>query len=231
MGVYWNNFIYYGAVLTSEQGQQLTENNQYQTKKDLYDRFLLIRGQNYILHIPQSYYDFKNIDPMFESCEIEQGFVDYDEIKSCLEKRLDTHQIANLLNFSDSQKSTFNEIIELCSHCGLDVGPKMSQCVWTTFSLSQSDCQLEHTLRVHFSDQLCTSQLVIGQIYRHYKNQKLYEIIGCGRHTETLEEMIIYKALYDDSIYGPSAVWIRPKEMFMESVEHEGQMVPRFRLI
>jgi hypothetical protein len=61
--------------------------------------------------------------------------------------------------------------------------------------------------------------------YRHYKGQE-YEVLGVGRHSETEEEFVVYRALYGD--FG---LWIRPKAMFLEIVQVEGQTVPRFRVI
>ena len=66
--------------------------------------------------------------------------------------------------------------------------------------------------------------------YKHYKGRK-YEVIGIGHHNETLEEMIIYKALYNSKEFGDQALWIRPKNMFMEKVTYEGQKVDRFEYI
>ena len=63
--------------------------------------------------------------------------------------------------------------------------------------------------------------------YRHYKGQD-YEVIGLVRHSETLEEMVLYKPLYKNKT---ASLWVRPKDMFLESVEHEGGRVPRFQKI
>lgn len=71
----------------------------------------------------------------------------------------------------------------------------------------------------------------LGVIYRHYKTQKLYEIIGQARHSETYEEMVIYKALYLCETFGNYQVWIRPKQMFFETVTHNGGNVPRFQRV
>lgn len=62
--------------------------------------------------------------------------------------------------------------------------------------------------------------------YEHYKG-KQYEIIGNARHSETLEELVVYKALYD-SEFGKNALWVRPKKMFFEQVNFNGKMVQRF---
>ena len=58
--------------------------------------------------------------------------------------------------------------------------------------------------------------------YRHYKG-KDYEVLGVARHSETEELMVVYRCLYGD--FG---LWVRPLEMFQESVEVAGRIVPRF---
>jgi hypothetical protein len=62
-------------------------------------------------------------------------------------------------------------------------------------------------------------------IYRHYKGQS-YRVIGTARHSETMEELVVYQALYGD--YG---LWVRPATMFTESVELEGEPIARFALV
>ena len=59
-------------------------------------------------------------------------------------------------------------------------------------------------------------------IYHHFKGNR-YEVIGTALHSETLEEMVVYKALYGDE-----KLWVRPAAMFDESVEHDGKTVKRF---
>jgi hypothetical protein len=61
--------------------------------------------------------------------------------------------------------------------------------------------------------------------YRHYKGGE-YEVLGVARHSETDEEMVVYRPLY-----GERRLWARPKAMFCEMVTVEGQQVPRFRQI
>lgn len=67
----------------------------------------------------------------------------------------------------------------------------------------------------------------IGGTYRHYKN-KLYKVIGVAKHSETLEDLVVYETLYDNKL---SRLWVRPKTMFLEEVEVGGQKVPRFQLV
>ncbi|MCK7595745.1 DUF1653 domain-containing protein [Microbulbifer sp. CAU 1566] len=62
-------------------------------------------------------------------------------------------------------------------------------------------------------------------IYRHYKNGKQYHLMEIATHSETGEQLAIYRALYDE--FG---VWARPLAMFAETVEKDGQQVPRFAL-
>ncbi len=59
-------------------------------------------------------------------------------------------------------------------------------------------------------------------IYEHYKKNR-YQVLGVVIHSETLEEMVLYKALYGDGL-----TWVRPLEMFFENVEWEGKLQPRF---
>ena len=61
--------------------------------------------------------------------------------------------------------------------------------------------------------------------YRHYKGKE-YEVLGCAKHSETEEELIVYRALYGD--YG---LWVRPKAMFVELVSIDGRMLPRFEFV
>jgi len=61
-------------------------------------------------------------------------------------------------------------------------------------------------------------------IYRHYKGQR-YRVLGTARHSETMEEVVVYQALYGD--YG---LWVRPAVMFCETVELDGEPIPRFAL-
>ena len=66
--------------------------------------------------------------------------------------------------------------------------------------------------------------------YRHFKG-KLYEVIGVARHSETLEELVVYRALYESKEFGKKALWVRPKKMFLEKVVVEGKKLPRFEYI
>lgn len=62
-------------------------------------------------------------------------------------------------------------------------------------------------------------------IYQHYKGN-MYEVIGEANHSETLEKMVVYKALY-----GEGELWVRPAFMWEEQIELNGEIMPRFKLI
>lgn len=62
-------------------------------------------------------------------------------------------------------------------------------------------------------------------IYEHYKGNK-YRVISVVRHSETLEELVVYQAQYGDHSF-----WVRPVAMFCEDVEHNGEQKPRFRFV
>jgi hypothetical protein len=61
--------------------------------------------------------------------------------------------------------------------------------------------------------------------YRHYKGGE-YEVLGTVRHSETLEPLTLYRALY-----GAQGLWVRPAAMFNEEVVIDGVLQPRFRLL
>ena len=61
--------------------------------------------------------------------------------------------------------------------------------------------------------------------YKHYKGN-LYEVIGIAHHSETLEDMVVYRALYNDF-----DLWVRPLSMFLENVEINGVIMPRFEYL
>lgn len=69
-----------------------------------------------------------------------------------------------------------------------------------------------------------TPTVRIGR-YRHYKGKE-YTVIGLARHSETLEELVVYRPEY-----GERGLWVRPRQMFMEEVEVNGVRVPRFEFL
>ncbi len=62
-------------------------------------------------------------------------------------------------------------------------------------------------------------------IYQHYKGKR-YEVLGVAKHSETLEEMVVYQALYEGR-----GIWVRPLKMFQESVQTKEGLVPRFKYV
>lgn len=61
--------------------------------------------------------------------------------------------------------------------------------------------------------------------YRHYKGNE-YQVIGVAKHSETEEDLVVYRALYGDC-----GLWVRPAKMFREKIEMEGKLVFRFEWI
>jgi hypothetical protein len=61
-------------------------------------------------------------------------------------------------------------------------------------------------------------------IYRHYKGQR-YRVLGTAHHSETLEPLVVYQALY-----GEHGLWVRPAAMFCETIELDGEPIARFAL-
>ena len=68
-------------------------------------------------------------------------------------------------------------------------------------------------------------ELVIGGIYKHYKGNE-YKVIGVAKHSETLQELVVYQALY-----GEMGLWVRPKTMFLERIQKDGKEIERFAFI
>ena len=59
-------------------------------------------------------------------------------------------------------------------------------------------------------------------IWRHFKGNR-YQVIGMAKHSETLEDMVVYRALY-----GEGGLWVRPASMWLEKVERDGKTYQRF---
>lgn len=66
-------------------------------------------------------------------------------------------------------------------------------------------------------------------LYEHFKGKR-YEVLGVARHSETLEPMVVYKALYEGE-FPAGSLWVRPLAMFLENVSVDGRSVPRFRCV
>lgn len=68
-------------------------------------------------------------------------------------------------------------------------------------------------------------EINIGKRYRHFKGKE-YLVLYVAKHSETLEEMVVYQALY-----GECGIWVRPLEMFMGKKEVDGKLINRFEEI
>ena len=69
-------------------------------------------------------------------------------------------------------------------------------------------------------------QIKLGK-YRHFKGNE-YNVIAVAKHSETLEDMVVYEALYDNKV---SKIWVRPLKMFLETIENDGKTFKRFEYI
>ena len=65
---------------------------------------------------------------------------------------------------------------------------------------------------------------LIGREFRHFKGS-LYRLEGFAKDSETLEPMVVYRALYGDG-----GLWVRPAKMFFETIERDGRKIKRFEL-
>jgi hypothetical protein len=70
------------------------------------------------------------------------------------------------------------------------------------------------------------AKIKIGK-YKHYKGND-YRVLGVVKHSETLEDLVLYECLYENP---RSKLWVRPLKMFLEKVELNGRMVPRFEYL
>ncbi|MBQ9432301.1 MAG: DUF1653 domain-containing protein [Kiritimatiellae bacterium] len=66
---------------------------------------------------------------------------------------------------------------------------------------------------------------MVGREFRHFKGNH-YRLEGFAKDSETLEELVVYRALYGDG-----GLWVRPAEMFFETIERDGQTIKRFELV
>ena len=65
----------------------------------------------------------------------------------------------------------------------------------------------------------------VGRTFRHFKGN-LYRLEGFAKDSETLEDMVVYRALY-----GERSLWVRPAKMFFKTVERAGKTMKRFELM
>lgn len=70
-------------------------------------------------------------------------------------------------------------------------------------------------------------EVIIGGIYEHYKKQR-YRVRGVAKHSETMEELVVYECLYPNPL---GQLWVRPRQMFQETVTVGEYTGPRFRFI
>lgn len=71
------------------------------------------------------------------------------------------------------------------------------------------------------------NEVKVGGLYQHYKGMN-YRVVGLVKHSETLETLVSYECLYENSL---GNFWVRPLAMFLEEVVIEGKSVPRFKYL
>ena len=64
-------------------------------------------------------------------------------------------------------------------------------------------------------------------IYQHYRGMR-YRVLGIAKHSETLEDLVVYEALYDNKV---SKTWARPLAMFLDKIEKDGELINRFEFV
>jgi len=67
-------------------------------------------------------------------------------------------------------------------------------------------------------------------LYRHFKGGTV-RVLYSATHSETLETLVVYEALYECRTHGKHSIWVRPMEMFLENVIVDGKTIPRFEYI
>lgn len=71
-------------------------------------------------------------------------------------------------------------------------------------------------------------EIKVGDIYQHSKTGNQYRVLALAKHSETLEDLVVYEALYDNQT---SKIWARPRSMWQDEVEIQGEKKPRFTLV
>ena len=97
----------------------------------------------------------------------------------------------------------------------------LKKIIFTLYTVLGRQAPLDHTTGKLLAPQ---SRIEPG-IYQHYKGGN-YQVLCIAQNSESLKEEVVYQ-----SLYGDLRVWTRPLGMFKESVEHQGQLVPRFKKI
>ncbi|MEO5949938.1 MAG: DUF1653 domain-containing protein [Candidatus Saccharimonadales bacterium] len=149
-----------------------------------------------------------------EIADVEQGLIDLKKLHGISDEQVETARLAKL-----AEKGGFSEGIFVHT-LTLDEDDK-----WVSYYRNEPDKYEEMKVSGKDFDITTDNPLLPIGVYRHYKGMT-YEIIGVGRHTESLEDYAVYTPLYEHD--GLPDIWLRPLQMFMENVSFEGQSIPRF---
>lgn len=80
----------------------------------------------------------------------------------------------------------------------------------------------DDTYTMELKNSVNKRKIIIGTKYKHFKGNE-YLVLNLAKHSETLEDMVVYQALY-----GEKGVWVRPLDMFLSQKEHNGKLINRF---
>lgn len=137
-----------------------------------------------------------------------------------------------ILNLSDkievlTFKSEYNKLTDLLSNkkfSATENGFTINAEPFSSMILSNETIDIEtaNTSEPKESNIPVTTKVVIGADYRHYKGH-IYKVIAIARHSETLEDMVVYQ--------DENSTWVRPLSMFCENVEIDGKVINRFKII
>ena len=157
MGIYRCNFIFYGTILSKTQYELLISKIHQESEGNKTSSPLSITVRKvcdkYLLYVPNTYYNFGNIDGMFEAHEIKQGYVSYKEVEKCLQGYLSTETEVNaILNPNQDEIENLKNIVALLSDESISLKLNMGQSVYSTYDSVPDTGTIEHILEVRIND-------------------------------------------------------------------------------
>src|SRR6185369_14536093 len=158
MGIYYNDFIYFGLVLQQQQYEKLIQRDEYKMNENEYKKYIFKINSSYILHLPSTFFNFKNIDQMLDGNEIEQKCVSFSEVERVV-KSINPSIVeayGKLLNgnydfnSTDKEIQEFNILIGLLNRLELELEPQLYMCevCWTSYELPNANETIIHNFPI-----------------------------------------------------------------------------------